>query len=82
MTVPDDITPGGVDLAMTAILLRAGNHGQEVPSYGEKAWSWAIAGVAERGPSAPSGAPLIRPGRRVRTACGTLRRDGIAAKDL
>ena len=48
MTPPDDITPGGVDLATTAILLRAGIHGQDVPGYGEKAWSWAIARVAER----------------------------------
>jgi hypothetical protein len=48
VTVPDDVTPEGVDLAMTAILLRAGIHGQEVPSYGEKAWLMAIAVVAER----------------------------------
>lgn len=46
--MPDDVTPGGVELAATALLLRAGLHAGDVPGYGEKAWTQAIAVVAEK----------------------------------
>jgi hypothetical protein len=48
VSVPPDVTPGGVELAVTALLLKAGLHAGDVPGYGEKAWAQAIAVVAER----------------------------------
>lgn len=33
MTIPADIQPHEVDLAVTALLIRAGLHGEAVPSY-------------------------------------------------
>lgn len=33
MTIPPGIQPAEVDLAVTALLIRAGIHGEAVPSY-------------------------------------------------
>ncbi|TXN04863.1 hypothetical protein FV242_05785 [Methylobacterium sp. WL64] len=45
MTVPADITPDGVYLAVTAALLRDGTDAAVIPSYDAQAWSRAFARV-------------------------------------